>query len=140
MPVDGDFTPMMHNQDPLFIYSGNGSVLVEGGPFRAMYTGAPDAQKITFWVYPLGEGEIQFKFDWYSLSFMCGGTSSNYGGGGSAVAYTAQFNAPANEWTQISIDLTAETYDLHWNIYVDSEGEEPTSFYLDQMSFGGSDS
>lgn len=140
MPLGGDFTPMKHNQNPLFIYSGNGSVLVDGGSFRAMYTGPVDGQNITFWVYPLGEGEVNFKFDWYSISFMCGGTWNDYGGGGDTVERSEQFSAPANEWTEVSIDLALEVYDLHWNISVDAEGGEPTSFYLDEMSFSGPDS
>lgn len=134
MPLEDDLSPMKYNQNPLFIYSGNGSLFLDEGPFRAMYSGQSRASYINFWIYPLGEGEINFKIDWYSQNFFCGGTPQDYGAHGSTVRGSQEFAAPAGEWTKISTEINSGAYDLHWNIYVDPN-EGSTSFYLDEMSF-----
>lgn len=144
--LNGDFEDAQHpnyNSNPLYVYSGEGSGHFKGRAFSAAVAdtdlGKPN---IRFWIYSVADEPLEYSIRIDSVSYLCGGTSHNWGWQFSARDFEKTFVVHPHIWQQILLPLWDAVGNQHIRMVI-HQTDNPTSimseFFLDDLGFHYSD-
>lgn len=147
--VNGDFEDpsigadaIMHNQNALYVYSGNGSAhLVQDGLLSSL---SEDSEfhfsKVTFWIYSVSDETAEYEVELNGGRFVCGGDYlTGFGYRTPRSRFNKTVEVEPHVWVPVSMETTPEVGNHNvWLRITRSGSEDGTSeFYIDDLMFHG---
>jgi hypothetical protein len=144
--LNGDFEDVSHanyNNDPLYVYSGEGSGYFKGQVFSALVANTSLAlPNIRFWIYSVADDPKAYSITIDSVHYLCGGTASNWGVEWSTRKFADEFVVQPHTWQEVSLGLGGSVGNKNIRMVIhrtDNPKDVSSEFYLDDLGFYYSD-
>lgn len=133
----GDFedpTYPNYNDDPNYVYSGQGSAHLTGA-FYASISTSYSLNTLKFWIYSAADQPQEYRVNIYSVHFLCGGSSGLWGSECSSRHFGGNFTVAPHTWQEVTLDLTGNIGNRDISMDLIATGNGGTDYYLDDIRF-----